>query len=549
MKLRSLSFRGIKKRYVSPDPVTLDLDALPGQLIALVGPKGAGKTTLAEAIPASLFKVFPTRPDFYDCFSGRDAFIETVWADEAAREIRVRLTVDAERPTTESYITVDGQAVVNGKDAPFRAWIEEHFGSERSFLASVFACQKKTGSLIRMTKGERKATLGEWIGTDQYQALSVGAGAKATTAEADLNAERRLIAAVEVEVEALPVIEESLTNEEALRYSREDDVRVCRNYEQRCTEEAARSKTVTERLSTLEGAELSARRTLERAEASLSEAKAEPDRATKRHAERLKFIDRRTADERCRPLYDVHAQAVWRLDERRRRLEGQIAGLPDAEAVKADLAGVRRDIAVIEADDLAAQALLRDVDKATMELAAAQDSLDAARNARELEVKRLQTQAGLIAEVPCTAYQSWAPADPSTGDVDPAREDLAGTCKLLSNARAAKEQIATLEQAGPLPEEARVITAQAAVDGLKDRQATEAAEGPYRKDRHQALRLHAEQLAGDLARAEAGPQLTRDLDAVKTERQEVDRKLDVDLTASHEVGEPVLQLLRVGSLV
>ena len=548
MRLLSISVRGLKRRYVAETPTVLDLASLPGILIALVGRKGSGKTTLAESIPASLFKSFPTRSDFYDCFEGRDAYLESVWEDEAGQEIRCRLKINAERRTMESYIDVDGSpaktadgAEVNGKDKPFREWIAEHFGSERSSLASVFGCQKKTGSLIRMTKGDRKATLGEWIGTGPIQALSEESGKRALAVSNELGVERSKLASREEELRDLPNLEANLRGAAQICVERDMALENARRREQDAIADVERAKGAEEKIASLRSTETTTREALETAEEALRKAKAEPEAIEARHAEKLGFIETQARGAETAPIYDAHADAVKTLDSRWERLETQLQGLPDIIITRGQLDDVKTDLGQIEKEDEAAQKLGRLFVEAKSVLQRAKDALLTASQARDREVERLKAQASLIGEVPCTAERSWIDSGQKmiqrlaeSGEMG---VDLAGICPLLANANKAKEALAALDQAAPLPEEARVEEALKVAAELEQDFAAETERGDARRNRHATLKLRSEQLTGDLARAEAAPQLRQDLAAVIDERRKVDQKLERDLATAREAGE------------
>lgn len=549
MRLRSTSVKGLRKRYVTPDPTTLDLDALGGPLIALVGRKGSGKTTLAESIPASLFKSFPTRADFYDCFEGRDAYLESVWEDEAGQEIRCRLKINAERRTMESYIDVNGSpaktadgAEVNGKDKPFREWIAEHFGSERSSLASVFGCQKKTGSLIRMTKGDRKATLGEWIGTGPIQALSEESGKRALAVSNELGLERSKLASRVEELAALPELEEKLTLADQRLKDAGSLVFSAQEAERAAIADVERAKGAEERIESLRQAEDTTSEVLSTAEEALRKAKAEPEGIEARHTEKLRFIEGQVRHAETAPIYDAHAEAVKILDTRRERLETQLASVPDADATWEELDRVREETGVLEKEDENARDLKRDYTAAEAEERAAITAHTTAREARLKEHDRLKAQASLIGEVPCAVVPVWfgyppAAYDSPENEPDDLEADLAGTCPLLANAHKAEEARAGIDLMAELPEQARVDAAQK--EGLRPSRLINAEEkvGPDRKTRHATLKLRSEQLTGDLARAEAAPQLRVDLADVIDERRKVDQKLERDLGTARKAAE------------
>lgn len=576
MRLRSLSNRGIGSPYRQPEPVTLDLDALGQGVIAISGSNGAGKTTLLECFPAALYQRLPYREprSLYEFASGKDALAEAVF-DDNGRTIRATVRIDAERRKSERTLTIDGEEPITGARA-YDARVRDLFGSYDAFLATVFAPQSQRRNLCELPVAERKALFAEFIGAGRYARLHEEAKTRRDRLTSEVESERRGILSIEEEVSALPDLTVSHGQAQHAADAASARLDTTRQAEREATDAVARARSVSERLAAVETAELTAKRALDRAVALLTDARSEPDSVRRRHAERLKFIDARTADERCVPLYDAHAEAAKRLDERRARIETQIETLPDAGAIEGILAQVRADLAAAEAEDRAAQVLLRDVDRAradlaaaqkaletaraaaereaSLELAAAQDALDAARKAREREIGCLKAQASIAEKFPCMAAAEWS--KPSVTPSEPV--DLRGTCPAPEQARTAAEQLAALDAEGPLHEEPRVIAAQAAVDALpglvlpeeakvaaaqtdvdalRVRAEAEATAGPARREQHVELRRQETTLAGDLARAEAGPQLHRDLDGIRTERQGVDRKLDTDLAEARQAAE------------
>lgn len=168
--MTSITLRGVTS---FGQTATVDLSSQRAGLIAMVGENGQGKTTLMESVPGALYKTMPSRKgSLYEHCHGRDAFISLTFRDPGDSLIEVRLTIDAEKRTTEGYVLVDGESQTQGRAVEFEAVIARLFGSYELFLTSVFASQDKAGSFLTMTKGDRKALFIELLGLDRLQAMS-----------------------------------------------------------------------------------------------------------------------------------------------------------------------------------------------------------------------------------------------------------------------------------------------------------------------------------------------------------------------------------------
>jgi len=535
MRLKSVEFRGVT-RFTGAEPISLNFDALPAGLIALVGRNGEGKTTAAEAPAAALYKAFPSRPGFYENFSGKDAFISATFEDRG-HEIEARVVVDAERRVTEGYVLVDAEAATDGKAASFEAAVLDHFGSYPLFLASVFASQNKAGNFLGLKKGDRKTLFLELLDLGYLELLSQAARDRAATVETDLRVGRLRIADTQVEVEQLPAAEQALADGTA-------GVEVAVGALDRARQEEAasvgaleRARTAGQRIAALAAAEASARSALIESERAMDTARREPDRIAARRAERIAAIaalkaeelapavERRAKERReaiaARHIEDMepiarnrYAEANCAVDRERASMEKALVDVPDAREARERLGQYESERREVEAAGEALRKLQEAHRAAVSTVDAAEKALARANAARAAEVARLERQAGLLGAVPCR----------------PMPEISAG-CQLLSDARGAAEKLDAL-RAAPIPEDgecARVIGACIDAAGVLD--AAEAGE-LARAERLAELKAAEIEARNDVAKAQAAGALRQQITRLDERAAAADRQLEADLKAA-----------------
>ncbi|HET6373223.1 MAG TPA: AAA family ATPase, partial [Candidatus Polarisedimenticolia bacterium] len=445
MRLRSISLRGAT-RFIGAEPVRIDFDSLGEGLIALVGTNGAGKTTLLEATPAALHKSFPSRPSWYENFTGRDSFLEATFDDDG-HELKVRLAVDAERRQTESYIFRDGVSLTTGRSAEFDAEIERRFGSRELLLASVFASQGKEGNFLLLKKADRKSLFVELLGLGVLEVLHESAKDRSGAAEHELDVARVAVTGVEAEVADLLVRQMELGEAESAADRAAGALTTARTEEAAALAALERARSAGERLKALEDAEAAAAREVKAADRLIDEAIDAEDKATDRYEERLRFLENGKVEELEPRALTRHTGAMERLQARRVTLEAALQNIPDVARARAELDAFELDLVGLdEADQETAQAKLSH-ERAVLDLKAAESKLVAATKARTDEIARLKRSAGLLPQVPCTARPQWG-MEVDAPDLEGCIEDfidLAGTCPLLSDARSAQARILILE--------------------------------------------------------------------------------------------------------
>lgn len=410
MRLCKLRVRNITRF----DQAEVDFDALGEGLVAIAGANGAGKSTLLEAPFAALFGEFPTRPgSLYGVAHGKDAQVELEF--ENGQPYRAVVAVDAEHQRTEAYLhSGDGTPITNGKVREFYAEVERRFGSARLMLSAALSCQTKRGSFLDLSKAERKDLLAEILDTGGLQRLAESARAKAKAGELALERLRGQLAEAESELQRLTGVEptEGLAAEqgrlEAAITSAQAGLEVARTrYADLQTQHALAVEAEKQRAAKQQ--EITAF-----------------DRDSTSLVDKLKGIpaERERGRERA-------AAAIATAQELAARLPEYLAAAESLSAARAERTRVDGNAKDADHALRAAREALLEHTRATGKAATVRTRMAAA-----------QRQAGLLGEVPCTARERWI--DPDNDDGTPG-DDLAGACPLLSDARASKAAIATLE--------------------------------------------------------------------------------------------------------
>jgi DNA repair protein SbcC/Rad50 len=461
MKLRRLAFRGLTR--FQGDPVRIDFDALGAGLIALVGENGAGKSTALEAVPACMYRRFPTRPGgLYDHCHGRDVFIEAELA-EGNRFYKVRTQVDADRKITESYLFENGTAITSGRAKEFDAEVERRFGSESLFLASAFSAQSKAGSFLEMDRRTRKDLFAQLLGLEHLQVLSTRARDRRVMAETNLAVARRLLDAAKQQAGILEGSRATLAQERKARDATALALKTAEEKEREAGQALQEARSYQEKLRGLEQAQDAARRELTLASEALNRAERMCDQAVQQAAQRR----------RANEAVDLDAMAAKAVAEARDRQE--ILDRSIQEAMKTIEEEPIVQAAIEELNDLAAeekalQATAQRIREHEQAMDLAQATLDgAARRLQDAEgqarkeVGRLQQQADEMGKVPCVG-SGWVPL---ANGAERRPVDLAGTCPLLATARGAKLAITQVrvsdeikraaQEAGDRYEAARVL--------------------------------------------------------------------------------------------
>jgi exonuclease SbcC len=405
--------------------------------------------------------VFPSRPGFYENFEGRDAFVEAI-LDDNGHQVRVLLEIDAEKRTCENYIFVDGKPIQDQKLSAiqFKAEIEKRFGSKELFLAGPFMAQNRSGSILEMSRAERKQLIGEMIGLGPIQELHKTSTQVASLALTSLSAARNALAAAEAEIGDLEAEEARLLETQYLVETATQSLQGARVQETESLSLLARARSAGERIAALQAAYDSAKAAHRAAEGALSKAQALVGTVNAQASRRLNDLAAQKVNELEPAARDRHAQAMRSLEQRRARLEALIAEKADVAAAAIELDALVREKEQVSRADRAYESLNSRLELKTRDLTAAQRRLDDARANHEREKIRLQRQTQLLAQVPCTASAVWfqpgaasvketfsQPGEPIDAEWETPEVDLAGACPLLADARRAQTLLADLEVA------------------------------------------------------------------------------------------------------
>ena len=177
------------------DEQTLDLAALGPGIIAVAGPNGSGKTTLLEAITGAIYRQTPSRGSIASMATARDARIEI--SGENGAPFSITLDVDAHNGKQEA-LAVDGagEPLAGPKVKDFDKFVAEHFPSLDVYLASFFASQTGVGSVLKMSRSDRRALFGRLLGLERLESMAIAAREKARAVESEMTAAKAALDAV-----------------------------------------------------------------------------------------------------------------------------------------------------------------------------------------------------------------------------------------------------------------------------------------------------------------------------------------------------------------
>jgi energy-coupling factor transporter ATP-binding protein EcfA2 len=366
----------------------LDLSAIPGPLVSLVGPNGSGKTTALELMFGGIFRDTPTRGSLADLATARDSFVEVQVSN--GKDYTFRQSVDATSRKGETLITTaTGAPVISStkvRDAD--AWVAQHMPAKDTVLASLFCAQQSSG-FLGMQPGERKSVLLKLIGIERLERLAEEARERARAQKAtvatlaarladerarggDAGALEAALAEARREAEGAEAGAETARREldaaraeaatvGAARQAHEAAARAYRAAEQARQGAAARLADLEKRAAN-NRAVLADREAIEAAVAALPElqrasteaaaAVAEAGRAAQDAYREAEEAEReRIAAEQARGAAERRAQAA----------RAALARAEEVEAAARCLPGLRRDLAAAEADLASAERVLEDL--------------------------------------------------------------------------------------------------------------------------------------------------------------------------------------------
>jgi exonuclease SbcC len=322
----------IRLRGIGPfTDVDLDLDALPGPLVAVTGENGAGKTSILQlGFAGALYRSTPTQGTLASRARGRDSLVEAHVGD-----LLIRHHVDA---TVGNKVLVQrgGQPLVDSAGVrDFDRWAATNLPAQDLFFASVFGAPGAAG-FLGMTAAERKKVLLRALGIEKYEALAkraseenAAAQLKAAAVAAQLHEEGRKIS-VDVARAWLDAATATLASAEERARAARAAVADAQRAEGARELALVEAKAHASRLAELTDQRVEHLDTL---------------RAAERRLERLLVVTSDAADERaiaatvdtCRDRLESLRRAIAAADEHRSREEALLAEEHDTGAMLVDL--------------------------------------------------------------------------------------------------------------------------------------------------------------------------------------------------------------------
>lgn len=190
-----MRFSSIKVRGLIPFPgeISLDIEAIPGQLVCFVGENGSGKSTLLECLAGAMYRETPSRGPLTQLATTRDSLVEARVVNGRAWTLSHR--IDAASGKSEARVTgEDGSSVLpDTKVRSFDDWAARTLPAPEVLFASTFSAQVP-GGLLRMSPTERKATILRSVGIDKLEGHVADAREWARHVEGRLNVVRARLA-------------------------------------------------------------------------------------------------------------------------------------------------------------------------------------------------------------------------------------------------------------------------------------------------------------------------------------------------------------------
>lgn len=154
---------------------TIDFLSVNGDVVAIVGENGAGKTMLVDSVFAALYRYFPSRDSIYKYVTAK-AQIEFDFkiGGQCYRSV---INIDRKKREMEPWLFMEGEdgsvvPLTDGKNSTFDAEVERLLGPAEVALSSVFSAQNKAGSFVTLPKAKRKELFIEMRGLGKLQVIS-----------------------------------------------------------------------------------------------------------------------------------------------------------------------------------------------------------------------------------------------------------------------------------------------------------------------------------------------------------------------------------------
>lgn len=150
---------------------TIDFSGINGNVIAITGENGSGKTFLFDSVFAALYRYFPSRDSIYGYCRGKDAQI-TLDFRVGSVDYQSVLNINATKREMEPWLFRTKEPITDGKNSTFDKEIERICGPAGVVLTSVFSAQTKMGSFGKLSKADRKTLFISMLGQEKLQKVS-----------------------------------------------------------------------------------------------------------------------------------------------------------------------------------------------------------------------------------------------------------------------------------------------------------------------------------------------------------------------------------------
>lgn len=173
-----------------PDEVKVDFDAITGEVIAITGPNGIGKSLGFEImIPGAIFRELPTHGKIGDHAISRDTFTETNF-EYAGKDYTVSQIIDGKTGNGSTSLKI-GTTPVFGTETALRSqydkWAEENLPPFSLVTSTTFMPQESKG-ILGMGATARKLLILKAKGVERYEVLADAARKRSAAVSRELDA-------------------------------------------------------------------------------------------------------------------------------------------------------------------------------------------------------------------------------------------------------------------------------------------------------------------------------------------------------------------------
>ncbi len=189
MRLTGIHLHAIKPY---PTDIKINFDEIPGQVIAIVGENGSGKTRFVESWPGAMYRKAPTHGALAPWAAAQDSFVEASFVNGAPWTARQCLNA-VNGKSEAQLLDGEGKAVLEStKVREFEAWAASHLPAPEVFFNSLFSAQGTNG-LLGLPSAERKAVVLRALGVEDLEAKAERARKQKAAVEAQLATQKARI--------------------------------------------------------------------------------------------------------------------------------------------------------------------------------------------------------------------------------------------------------------------------------------------------------------------------------------------------------------------